>query len=292
MQTTMRHIALAPALILSISGIGCATARLTQFNTFAQAGITYVTATQAVIQAAGAASVDEDTALLVRARASENPERRKARLTTSNALLRERLQVLSLINEHGTLLQSYFEALAALSDPKAADSVGAAAQSIYNSLSAVSTNLKNAKIGGTSVASFIPQVTAPIVAVYKVKALQKELGLRSKAIAEELALQNAAFSAIEAELKVDTQVQQNLLEDDNINQFANATTLPSTWGIQRAALLSPPVSIAAIDAASKAAAQLQNAFAALVENRLDSLSFSSLISQMSNLISASKTTTQ
>jgi hypothetical protein len=278
-----RHaVAFAVPALLALTG--CATARLNQFHTFAQAGITYVAASQTVIQDAGTAAVNTDSALLVKWRPSLDQSQRTARVTVSDTLLKQRLEVLRLISTHGKLLQAYFEALASLSDPKAANSAGTAAQAAYDSLSKLDPALKNAKMGNTSVSSFIPTVMAPVVATFKVHALNEELRARSNAIANELALQEAAFSAIEHELKTDAQEQQNLKETDSISQFAALTPLPAEWASQRLALLSTPVAVASAEAASKAAAQLRSAFVAAVENRLDSAGFTSLMSDISNML--------
>jgi hypothetical protein len=280
---TCRNVSWLLALGVLFLLNGCA-ARINQFNNFAQAGITYVTASQSVIQEAGITVVNTDSALLIRSRPDLNQSQRRARAAESNTLLKQRLQVLDLISAHGSLLQAYFEALASLSDPKATNSVGTAAQGVYESLAKMSPTLKNAKMGTSSVSDFIPTVTAPIVAVFKTRALNEELNARSGAIANELALQEAAFNAIESELKTDAQEQQNFSDTDSINQFAASTPLPPEWASQRLALLSAPAAVSAADAASKAAAQLRTAFTALVENRLDSAGFNGLMSDISNML--------
>jgi hypothetical protein len=206
----------------------------------------------------------------------------------SNTLLKQRLQVLQLISSHGKLLEAYFESLASLSDPKATNSAGTAAQGVYDSLAKMSPTLKNAKMGTTSVSSFIPTVIAPVVATFKAHALNEELKARSNAIANELALQEAAFSAIEAELKTDAQEEQNFHETDSIKQFASAEALPPEWASQRLTVLSTPPAIASADAASKAATHLRSAFTAVVENRLDSADFESLMSDISNILTITK----
>lgn len=283
MKHWVRFAGLLTVPVLLALTAGCS-ARLNQFNSFAQAGITYVTASQAVIQAAGTAAVNTDSTLLMKSRPALDPSERRLRVTQSDVLLKQRLQVLRLVSSHGKLLQAYFEALASLSDPKAANSVGTAAQGVYDSLAKMSPTLKNAKMGATSVSSFIPTVTAPVVSAFKAHALNEELKARSTAIANELALQEAAFSAIEAELRTDAQVQQNLRETDSIDQFVATTPLPSEWASQRLALLSTPAAVASADAAAKAAAQLRSAFTAVVENRLDSAGFESLMSDISNML--------
>jgi hypothetical protein len=277
-------------LTISFALGGCATRRLTQFNTFAQAGITFTTASQTVITDAGNAVVNTDSALLIKARPDLTAEQRSARVNNANTLLKQRLQVLQLISAHGNVLQAYFTALASLSDPKATDSVGTAAQGVYDSFAKIDPALANAKIGGASISSFIPTVTAPIVATFKAHALNEELHKRSKDIANELALQEAAFSLIASEFRTDAQELQNFHETDSINQFASSADLPDDWAAARLTLLSTPVTVASADAAAKAVAQLREAFTALVENQLDSDGFALLTSNISNIMTVAKGT--
>jgi hypothetical protein len=285
MTLSRRHL-LLPIVAVSLSG--CA-ARLNQFNTFAQAGVTYTTASQTLLTEAGNAAVNADSALLIHHRSELSEAQRRARITASDTALRQRLEILQLIRAHGNTLAAYFQALSALADPKAGDSVGTAAQNFYNALAKLSPELKNAKVGSTTVSSFIPTVIAPAVAVFKVKALDNELHLRAKPIADELALQQAAFNALASEFKTDAQELQNLHETDSINQFASAAALPSDWANQRPGLLSTPAPIASINAAAKAADQLGKAWAALVANKLDSNGFNLLMTDISNLLAIVQT---
>ena len=198
MTSVRLYVALLTSCLLLT---GCATARLTQFNTFAQAGIAYTTASQTVVTDAGNAVVNADSALLIKARPDLNEAQRKTRVTESDTLLRQRLQVLQLISAHGRVLQAYFTALASLSDPKATNSVGTAAQGVYDSFAKIDPALTSAKIGSTSVSSFIPTITAPIIATFKAHALNDELQRHASDIAKELALQEAAFNMIASEFK-------------------------------------------------------------------------------------------
>lgn len=262
---------------------GCA-ARINQFNTFAQTGIKYEKASQSVIQAAGTTAVNTDSALLIKERPHLDPANRRKFVIQSDALLEQRLHVLHLISIHGELLEQYFEALASLSDPKAPNSVGTAAQQIYNSLAKMRPALKNAKVGSVTVSNFIPTVIAPAVATFRVHALNRELKARADLIAKELALQQAAFLAIESEMKTDAQEQHNLMETNSIDQFAASTPLPATWASQRLALLSTPAAVASAEAAADASAQLRTAFTAVVENRSDSADFASLMTDVSHML--------
>ena len=277
---------LASVLLLAS---GCTTARLNQFHNLAQAGIAYQTATQTVIQDAGAASVDADSALLIKLRRDLSEAERRNNIIRQDTLLKQRLTVLGLISAHNRVLQTYFEALAALSDPTRSNSVGSAAQGAYELLSKMSPDLKNATIGATSVSSFIPTLTAPIVASFKVSALNKELRIRAEAIANELALQEAAFRAVAAELKTDLQEQQNIDESNLVSQFAGPGDLSTDWAVQRQRILSTPLAVASADAAGRAATQLRNAFTAAVENRFDSAALASLMGDISSLLTITKT---
>lgn len=277
----MRHcVCLATAILLGITG--CTTARLNRFHSFAEAGNMYVTASQAAIKDAGAATVDTDSAFLIAQRPEIDTAQRKQLVVQSNGLLRQRLQLLHLVSVHAELLQQYFQALAALADPKAGNSAATAADDCYKAIAGMGPKLKEARIGGRSVSDFMPAVTAPVVAEFKVHALNEELHARSEAITKELALQQAAFDLIVQELKTDTQEQQNLKETTSVAEYAADAPLPPGWASQRAAILSAPATVASAEAAGKAADQLRKAFTALVENKPDSGDISALLSDISN----------
>ena len=111
--TVSRFPAVAVALLLGIVGSACA-ARVTQFGDFAQAGLTYVKASEAVIDEAGTASIRANNATLVKNRPAIPPDKRLAEINTHNDLLKQRLVILQDIRRHGRLLHRYFQALAEL----------------------------------------------------------------------------------------------------------------------------------------------------------------------------------
>ena len=281
-----RWVYLAIAILLGVTG--CTTVRLNRFNSFAEAGKMYVTASQTVIQDAGSATVDTDSAFLIAQRPEIDTAERKKLVLQSNRLLRQRLQLLHLVRVHAELLQQYFQTLAALADPKAGESAQTAAENCYKAVAGIGPKLKDAKLGGQSVSDFVPSVTAPVVAQFKVHALNEELHARSEAITKELALQQAAFDLIVQELKTDTQERQNLNETTSIAEYSADAPLPPDWASQRAALLSAPATVASAEAASKAAAQLRKAFTALVQNRTNSDDLSALLSDISTVISTAR----
>jgi hypothetical protein len=193
-----------------------------------------------------------------------------------------------MVSVHAELLQQYFQALAELADPKTGNSAATAADDCYKAIAGMRPKLKEARTGGLSVSDFLPAVAAPVVAEFKVHALNQELHARSEAITKELALQQAAFDLIVQELKTDTQEQRNLKETTNVNEYAANAPLPPGWASQRAAILSTPASVAAAEAASKAAAQLRQAFTALVENRPDSGDLAALMGDISHVITVAQ----
>jgi hypothetical protein len=281
-----RCVFFAIAVLLGVTG--CTTVRLNRFNSFAQAGKMYVTASQTVLLDAGSATVDTDSAFLIAQRPEIDKAERKKLVVQSNGLLRQRLQLLHLVRVHAELLQQYFQTLAALADPKAGESSQMAAENCYKAVAGIGPMLKDAKLGGQSLSDFLPAVTAPVIAQFKAHALNQELHARSEAITKELALQQAAFDLIVQELKTDTQEQQNLNETASIDEYAADAPLPPDWASQRAALLSAPASVASAEAASKAAAQLRKAFTALVENKPDSSDLSALQGDISNVIATAQ----
>jgi hypothetical protein len=268
---------IAVALILGIVTSACA-ARITQFGDFAQAGLTYVKASEAVIDDAGVASIRANNVTLVKNRPAIPPENRLAEINTHNDLLKERLVILQDIRRHGRLLQRYFQALADLAGSDAPQAAAAAADGAFASLSKLSPGIKTAKVGAASVGNLIPAVTKPIVASFKVRALERELELRSEAIANEIALQEAAFTAIGQGLVTDLQVQMNTFETEQVNNpFAADGVLPGNWVGNREQLLKMTGTVASAGAAAAAARNLRASFESLVNNRFDRAALDSLL---------------
>jgi hypothetical protein len=265
---------------------GCASARLTQFHNFAQAGTAYVKASQVVLDEAGTASIEADSLIAIKGReALATPEERRKFILSNNDELRKRLLILGEIGRHGQLLQSYFETLGALADPKAPPTLGAAAQGVFESIGKLSPTIKNASLGGLKVQDAIPQATNFVVQSFKVKALESELKARSKDIERELALQEAAFKVISANLETDLTAKLELEETEEvIKPFATAKDLPKEWVQRREEILQARVAVASSESAASAAAKLRESFVALVENRLSETSITQLISAINSIL--------
>ena len=112
----------------------------------------------------------------------------------------------------------------------------------------------------------------------KSRALERELELRSEAIANEIALQEAAFTAIGQVLATDLQVQLNTFETEQVNNpFAADGVLPGNWTGNREQLLKMTGAAASAGAAAAAARNLRASFESLVNNRFDRAALDSLL---------------
>ena len=290
--STCRRSRLCPALsALFLAGLlqitsGCATARLTQFHNFAQAGTAYVKASQAVLDEAGNAAIEADSLIAQKGRDGlRTADERREFIVGEDQELRKRLLLLREIGRHGRLLQSYFETLAALADPKAPATLGTAAQGVFDSIGRLSPAIKNASLGGVRIQDHIPQATNFVVQVFKVKALENELKVRSKAIEREIALQEAAFSVISSTLETDLTVKLQVEEtEDVIEPFAAAKDLPKSWAASREEILRARVAASSARAAQDATAKLRESFVALVENRLSEPSIAGIIAAINSML--------
>jgi hypothetical protein len=275
--TVGRFPPVAVALLLGIVTSACA-ARATQFGDFAQAGLTYVKASEVVIDEAGTASIRANNAILVKNRPAIPPDKRLVEINEHNELLKERLVILQDIRRHGRLLQRYFQALAEVAGSDAPQTAAAAAEAAFASLSKLSPAIRTAKVGAASVGELIPAITTPIVASFKVRALERELELRSEAIANEIALEEAAFTAIGQGLGTDLQVQLNTFETEQVNNpFAADGVLPGNWAGNREQLLKMTGTVASTGAAAAAARNLRTSFESLVNNQFDRAALDSLL---------------
>ena len=160
----------------------------------------------------------------------------------------------------------------------APQAAAAAAEGAFASLSKLSPGIRTAKVGAASVGDLIPAVTKPIVASFKVRALERELELRSEVIANEIALQEAAFTAIGQLLATDLQVQLNTFETEQVNNpFAADGVLPGNWAGNREQLLEMTGTAASAGAAAAAARNLRASFESLVNNQFDRAALDSLL---------------
>lgn len=276
---------LAIVIPVALSVGACTTARVNQFNSFAKAGGAYTEAVGPFLEEAGAAAISTDTMVLLKARDVTPAAQRGQLIIGHNNLLRERLALLGDIKRHATLLRTYFEALGALAESDAPSGIGNAAEGVVKSMGRVNKEIASAKVGELDVSSFAGQVAKISVANFQRAALERELKERGPTIERELDLQHAAITAVAEQLRTDLQAQ--LLQQESrevVLPFAGSGSLPSGWAGKRETVLRANLTLASASAAADAAKQLQIAFVALVEGRIESTDLSLLINEMSEIV--------
>lgn len=268
---------------------GCTTARLNQFHGFAQAGVSYVQASQLVLDEAGNAVIQNDSSVLRQARPAFSPEERRDRVKRSNQLLRQRLSILRDVARHGRLLQSYFESLAEMADGKSEEALNKSAAAALDGVTKLGAVLSGASIGTSAVSSFVPSITMPAVAHIRVHVLEIELRTHGKKVAEELGLQEAVFQAISNELKTDVQSRTNLLETQEIIEpYAAEGELPKEWNTRRQEILSASAAAQSAEVCAGAARKLRESFEALTANKLDSVTASGLAADIRSVLAVAE----
>jgi len=272
-------------ILLLLSLAGCVSARLAQFSGFSQAGVAYVKASGTFIDEAGSAAIRSDSAVLLQARPNLSKEQRSDQLDKHNARLKDRLLILRKIKRHGKLLQDYFEVLGSMADSKAPESLGAAAQGVYDSIAKLTPTLKNATIGSSPVSAVIPSAVPIVVASLKAKTLEKELRDRGPLIERELALQEALFTVLAQEIKTDLSIELNRREaEEVINPFISGSEVPNGWATTREDVLNTTVASESAEAAAQAANELRLSFQKLAANQFDNNALSSLIADINSIL--------
>lgn len=270
---------------VSFTAWSCTAVRTNQFRQFSQAGVSYSGAVTDLLNASGAAAIDTDSMVLVKARQPLSTADRSAAVLEHNQALRERLAILGDLRRHARLLSSYFEVLGTLADSNAPSQVGSAAEGVVQALGKLHPSIQNAKVGHTPVAEFIGSVSQIAVAHFKAAALENELKKRAQTIERELDLQQAALSALAQEMRVDLQAQiQQQESNDIVMPFVKDGPLPEAWSGERKEILQSQISLASVDAAADAARNLKITFVALAEGRFQLVDVPSVLSEINEVI--------
>jgi hypothetical protein len=261
--------ALPLALVLATAAAlpACTTARLEQFARFAETGVAYAGAIDAVTEEAIDATIDADSAVLVRTRDALSQRQRQETVLQHNALLQERAALLRDIRRHAALLRSYFVALAALAESDAPAAIAAEAEALAASIDALGTRLGAAGVGERpgDVAGAAAEI---VVARFQRQTLEDELRKRAPLLQRQLELQQAAMQVIADELGADLEAIANQRElAEIVEPYRSSGSLSRSWAARRREILAAASAAESADAAASAAAALQRSFQALVENR-------------------------
>ncbi len=281
---------LLPAAVLLLTA--CATGRVNQFRQFADAGISYAEAVDALTREAASATVDADSAVLTRVRSSVPQDDRARTVLDHNQLLRQRVEVLTDLRRHARLLGAYFVTLASMTDPGAPAEFGVAAAELVESLGVVGARLRTARVGDLAVDDFTGSVVEISVAHVQKAMLERELRARATVLARELDLQQAAMHVVVEGMRTDLAlVLRNQEKLEVVDPYRGSAKLPKSWAKRRREILTASTAVASAEAAGLAARRLGVSFAAVVENRFGAAEFLALmgdIQQTLELIAAAR----
>ncbi len=292
MPSTRRLGGLCVAALLAVAVAGCGTsARFAQFQKFSQAGVTYADTVPAILDEAFELALAVDSLVLTRTRNHLTRPQRIRALSESTKALQERQQVFGEIRRHAVLLRTYFVALGQLAASDADSGIPQATEGLVQSMQGLSGKLKDQTINfGNNIKipidKFVGAIATIAVRSYRSAVLTRELRRNAQVIERELAIQEAAIQAVAEGMRDQVQLQIN---DEMLRQVArpyvNDGSLPSDWNARRLAIFKRNTTIAAADAAAKAAKNLRLSFIALVENRFDLASLNLLISDLNAVVS-------
>lgn len=272
---------------ISLGACAAETARINQFNTFAQAGSKFADAVPPVLDAAFAAAVETDSLVLLQARAglSSQDDRLKA-IEESTKSLSHRIAILNDLKRQTHLLRAYFVALQALAQTNAESSgMSDVADGLVGALGKVSPRIANATIGGSPISHLVAPAVSFAFTTYQSAVLNRQLRKNAATIERELDLQRAALTAIAAAMKADIQTQSAAADRNNIVlPFVRGGKLPSNWTQRRVDAFQRQVQTASVDAAAQAAQSLRMSFVALVENRLDDTGITALLQDIDAIV--------
>ena len=285
-----RRYLLLPAAAMLLTA--CSTGRINQFRRFADAGISYAEAVDALSREAASAAVDADSAVLARTRSSVPQDDRARTVLEHNQLIRQRVEVLADLRRHARLLGAYFVTLASMTDPDVPGEFSVTASDLVESLGVVGARLRTARVGDLAVADFTGSVVKISVAHLQAHVLQRELRARAAVLARELDLQHAAMHVVVEGMRADLAiVLRNQEKLDVVDPYRGNAKLPRNWAKRRREILTASTAIASAEAAGLAARRLGESFRAVVENRFGVAEYLSLmgdIQQTLDLIAAAR----
>ncbi|MHC4219203.1 MAG: hypothetical protein ACYSU7_12195 [Planctomycetota bacterium] len=264
----------------------CTTARIGQFERFAEAGVAYAGAIDALSLEAANAAIDADSAVLARARGGLTGAERARTVLEHNDLLRQRVVLMRDLQRHAALLQGYFLGLAALAESDAPDRIAAETESLAESIEALSARIRNESVGGEPIGDLAGAAAGITVARFQREALERELRARAAFLEQELDLQRVAMEAIADELRTDLAVilGQQELEEVVEPYRSSSANLPRTWAKRRREILAATTAADSVAAAASAAAALKRSFRALAENRYTVADYRAVLSDVNAII--------
>lgn len=290
-----------PALaLLALLSSGCATtAKISQFESFAQAGKSYADAMngtsgtgEGLLDAAKGVLVDTNSEKLLETVADFPGSVDLAAFKDQDSAMRANLTEIDLLKRQVTLLSDYFSALSNLAITKAPESFGAEIQNTAASLSGLSQALGNSAMleNSTAVSQLAGSGATLIVRGIQLRALNRELEERKSVIAEILGLHQELLAALEAQIRADQKFSRDRqYEKEVIEPFLSGQVQAgnaAAWKKDRLELLSPPPLVQQVVGAQSAVKNLRSAWAKLLTNKLTAADIQAVVNDLEPILAA------
>jgi len=263
---------LLPALLL-VALTGCATAKIPQFEAFANAGTAYTQAVTGLITEVGEGAVNANSVKLLQNRALAPVS--LSDFQQQDKDMRDYLAELTEIQAQTTLLGNYFQALADLATSSAPESFATEVQSVATSLIGVTQEVRGTSVAQstqTAEAQAAGSVGGLVVKEIQGKELERELNAHKDTIAQILKLQEDLLTVLSSQAEANAQFTTALTYNQQVvtpfmsGQVTTATQ--QSWMSERYSGLAQPVLVTQVNTAAQAAVALQQAWNKLLSNDL------------------------
>jgi hypothetical protein len=268
--SALGRLALPALLLAGLSG--CASAKIPEFQAFADAGTAYTQAVSGLLTQVGNTAVNANSVQLLDSR--EIAAVALADFQQQDQDMRNYLAELNRIDAQTTLLGDYFQALADLANSNAPESFSTEVESVATSLEGVTEAVRGTTIAQAQpLAAAAGSVSGLVVQEIQGKELQRELNARKETIAEILRLQQKLLAALSSQTEANTRFVNTVTYDQQVVapfEAAPITAAPAqqSWMAQRLTFLSQPPLVQQVDTVAKAALDLQQAWTKLLTNDL------------------------
>ncbi len=290
-RTIQRLRMLLPALLLAAL-TGCATAKVPQFDAFANAGTAYTQAVTGLITEVGDSAINANSVKLIGDQRLLTPDPLPIpSIRQQDQEMRDYLAQLNRLQAQTTLLGNYFQALADLATSSAPQSFATEVTNVANTLGGVTQEVRGTAIAKQAqIANVAGSVGGLIVKGVQGRELQKELEARKDTISQVLQLQQAMLQTLGRQAQANAQFTNALDYDQKvIVPLTTGQVTPQTqqaWMAERLALLSQPVLVDQVNTAAKAALSLQQAWNKLLTNDLSLADIQAITSELAPVLTS------
>lgn len=277
-------VKLAVCVAALAASAACATKQ--EYAGFAQAGSSYASAVDRLLIASRETALDATSNRLLQDDALSN-----ITLAQYNALSepdRMRLRVIEDLRLHADLLGKYFRAMPRLTESKAPNDVKAALRGAVDGLNSVSKGLRESHLLTSEARSALGGIGELVVSAKLRGALREELQAHQATLRRELVLQEHLLRALADAIAHDLQITAQIREQRAVispildpKPISNA----DQWIRARRTVLLADGEVAELQNASRAAADMREAFEDLVSGRLTMGRLTGVIAELEGITS-------